>query len=288
MLDQAESLRRLASGEKNDFNNRKKARIITITSGKGGVGKSNFVVNLAISLQRQGQKVMIFDADIGMGNDDVLMGIYPKYNVLDLMKGGMSIEDVLVDGPEGIKLLPGGSGLNNIEDLQQNEREGFLEKIENIEGFDYIFIDTGAGISRSVLAFIACADDVIIVTTPEPTSLTDAYSLLKAVKYFKINKDTSIVVNRTFHKGEGEETFFKFQRAVGRFLKLETKYLGCIDDDRKLVMAVREQSPVVISYPNSNAAKCIKDISKKIINEKRQQKGSGVEGLFKRLFNIFS
>ena len=211
MLDQAESLRRLASGEKNDFNNRKKARIITITSGKGGVGKSNFVVNLAISLQRQGKKVMIFDADIGMGNDDVLMGIYPKYNVLDLMKGGMSIEDVLVDGPEGIKLLPGGSGLNNIEDLQQNEREVFLKKIENIEGFDYIFIDTGAGISRSVLAFIACSDDVIIVTTPEPTSLTDAYSLLKAVKHFKINKDTSIVVNRTFHKGEGEETFFKFK-----------------------------------------------------------------------------
>lgn len=288
MLDQAESLRKLANGGANDFSNRKKARIITITSGKGGVGKSNLVVNLAISLQRQGQKVMIFDADIGMGNDDVLMGIYPRYNVLDLMKGDMSIEDVLVDGPEGIKLLSGGSGLNNIEDLQQHEREQFLKKIENIKGFDYIFIDTGAGISRSVLAFIACADDVIIVTTPEPTSLTDAYSLLKAVKHFKINKETSIVVNRIFEKNEGEQTFFKVQRAVGKFLKLEIKYLGSIDDDRKLVMAVREQSPVVISYPNSNVAKCIKEISEKIINEKKQTKGSGAEGLFKRLFNIFS
>lgn len=288
MLDQAESLRRLASGETNNIKNKKKARIITITSGKGGVGKSNFVVNLAISLQRQGKKVMIFDADIGMGNDDVLMGIYPKYNVLDLMKKGMSIEEVLVDGPEGIKLLPGGSGLNNIEDLQQHERDQFLKKIENIEGFDYIFIDTGAGISRSVLAFISCSDEIIIVTTPEPTSLTDAYSLLKAVKHFKIDKETNIVVNRTFDKGEGEETFIKFQRAVSKFIKIETKYLGCIADDRKLVMAVREQSPVVISYPNSDAAKCIKQIGEKLMNEKTEKRGSGAEGLFKRLFNIFS
>ena len=288
MLDQAESLRRLANGESNNLNNKKKAKIITITSGKGGVGKSNFVVNLAISLQKQGQKVMIFDADIGMGNDDVLMGIYPKYNVLDLMRGNMSIENVLINGPEGVKLLPGGSGLNNIEDLQQYERYRFLKKIEEIEGFDYIFIDTGAGISRSVLAFISCADNVIIVTTPEPTSLTDAYSLLKAVKYFKINIDTSIVVNRTFDKQEGEQTFFKFQKAVEKFIKLETKYLGCIYDDRKLVMAVREQSPVVIAYPNSDSARCIKDISEKLLNRKNEKKGSGVEGLFKRLFNIFS
>lgn len=288
MLDQAESLRILASGGTLADSNRKKARIITITSGKGGVGKSNFVVNLAISLQKQGEKVMIFDADIGMGNDDVLMGIYPRYNVLDLMSGGMSIEDVLVDGPGGVKLLPGGSGLNNIEDLQQHEREQFLKKIESIEGFDYIFIDTGAGISRSVLAFISCCDEVIIVTTPEPTSLTDAYSLLKAVKHFKISKEVNIVVNRTFEKSEGEQTFNKFNRAVERFLKVETNYLGCIDDDRKLVMAVREQSPVVISYPNSNAAKSIKAISEKVINKGSEIKGSGVEGLFKRLFNIFS
>lgn len=288
MLDQAESLRRLANNKECSFENKKKARIITITSGKGGVGKSNFVVNLAISLQREGQKVLIFDADIGMGNDDVLMGIYPKYNVLDLMKRGMAIEEVLVNGPEGIKLLPGGSGLNNIEDLEQHERDMFLKKIENIEGFDYIFIDTGAGISRSVLAFISCSDEIIIVTTPEPTSLTDAYSLLKAVKHFKIDKETNIVVNRTFDKSEGEQTFLKFQGAVGKFIKIETKYLGCIADDRKLVMAVREQSPVIISYPNSEAAKCIKEISKKLVNEESKKRGSGAQGLFKRLFNIFS
>ena len=126
MLDQAESLRRLVNSE---LNINKKTKIITITSGKGGVGKSNFVVNLAINLVKKGQKVLIFDADIGMGNDDVLMGIYPRYSVLDLISGKFEIEDIIVDGPQGVKLLPGGSGLNNIEDLQQNQRDLFLRKI---------------------------------------------------------------------------------------------------------------------------------------------------------------
>lgn len=287
MLDQAESLRRLAKGELLESSKRK-ARIITITSGKGGVGKSNFVVNLAITLVKLGKKVLIFDADIGMGNDDVLMGIYPKNSVLDLMNGKLALEDIIVDGPEGVKLLPGGSGLNNIEDLQQNQRDLFLKKIEMLEGFDYIFIDTGAGISRSVLAFIACSDDLILVTTPEPTSLTDGYSLLKAVDHFKIKNNANIVVNKVLDKKEGDQTFFKFKAAVNRFLSLEVNYLGIIYEDRKLIMAVREQNPFVIGYPNCDAAKCIKNIAEKIIGEKKQSVGVGAQGLFKKLFNIFS
>jgi flagellar biosynthesis protein FlhG len=287
MLDQAESLRRLAKGELLESSKRK-ARIITITSGKGGVGKSNFVVNLAITLVELGKKVLIFDADIGMGNDDVLMGIYPKNSVLDLMNGKLAIEDIIVDGPEGVKLLPGGSGLNNIEDLQQSQRDLFLKKIEMLEGFDYIFIDTGAGISRSVLAFIACSDDLILVTTPEPTSLTDGYSLLKAVDHFKIKNNANIVVNKVLDKKEGDQTFLKFKTAVNRFLSLEVNHLGIIYEDRKLIMAVREQNPFVIGYPNCDAAKCIKNIAEKIIGEKRQSVGIGAQGLFKKFFNIFS
>lgn len=287
MLDQAESLRRLAKGELLESSKRK-ARIITITSGKGGVGKSNFVVNLAITLVKLGKKVLIFDADIGMGNDDVLMGIYPKNSVLDLMNGKLALEDIIVDGPEGVKLLPGGSGLNNIEDLQQNQRDLFLKKIEMLEGFDYIFIDTGAGISRSVLAFIACSDDLILVTTPEPTSLTDGYSLLKAVDHFKIKNNANIVVNKVLDKKEGDQTFLKFKTAVNRFLSLDVNYLGIIYEDRKLIIAVREQNPFVIGYPNCDAAKCIKNIAEKIMGEKKQSVGVGAQGLFKKLFNIFS
>ena len=133
MLDQAESLRRLANGNTSNIET-KKSKIITITSGKGGVGKSNFVVNLAISLVRKGKKVLVFDADIGMGNDDVLMGIYPKNNVLDLINENLSIEDVIVEGPEGVNLLPGGSGLNNIEDLQQNQRDIIFKENRNVRG----------------------------------------------------------------------------------------------------------------------------------------------------------
>ena len=240
MLDQAESLRKLAKGKPlSETNNNTK--IITITSGKGGVGKSNFVVNLAITLVGLGKKVLIFDADIGMGNDDVLMGIYPRNNVLDLVNGNLNIEDVIVEGPGGVKLLPGGSGLNNIEEPQQNQRDLFLKKIETIEGFDYIFIDTGAGISRSVLAFIACSDEFILVTTPEPTSLTDGYSLLKAIDHFKIKNKANIVVNKVLSKEEGTQTFSKFKVAVNKFLKLDISYLGLIYEDRKLIMAVENK-----------------------------------------------
>lgn len=284
MLDQAERLRRLVNGEEQLTQDRK-AKIITVTSGKGGVGKSNFVVNLSILLQRRGKKVLIFDADIGMGNDDVLMGVYPRYNIFDLIKG-RNIEEILVDGPEGVKLLPGGSGLNQVEDLQDNEREIFLNKLESLNGFDYIIMDTGAGINRSVLAFIACSEEVIIVTTPEPTSLTDAYSLIKATNHFDIKDRAKIVVNKTFTESEGIETFNKFERAVNKFLSLRVEYLGNIPDDRKLIQGVRKQIPFTISYPNSEASRATEKIAERILGDESQSK-IGAQGLFKKLFNLF-
>lgn len=285
MLDQAEQLRRLVNGEE-ELTTDGKAKIITVTSGKGGVGKSNFVVNLSILLQRRGKKVLIFDADIGMGNDDVLMGVYPRYNVFDLIKG-RNIEEILVEGPEGVKLLPGGSGLNQVEDLQDNEREIFLKKLESLNGFDYIIMDTGAGINRSVLAFIACSEELIIVTTPEPTSLTDAYSLVKATDHFKIKDKAKIIVNKTFTDLEGIETFNKFERAVNKFLSLRVEYLGNIPDDRKLIQGVRQQVPFSISYPNSDVTRAVEIIAERILGDKSESK-IGAQGLFKKLFNLFS
>lgn len=286
MLDQAESLRKLVNNENNYVKNNK-AKIITVTSGKGGVGKSNFVVNLGILLQNRGKKVLIFDADIGMGNDDVLMGLYPKYNIFDIIFSEKSIEDIIVEGPNGISLIPGGSGLNRVQELTQEQRKQFLEKLENLDEFDYILMDTGAGVSKSILSFISASEDLIILTTPEPTAITDAYSLIKATDHFKLKNEAKIIVNKVFTRKEGEDTYNKFEATVNKFLNIKVKYLGCILDDKKLVQSVRQQKPFVLLYPNCDAAKDIENIAIKIIGEEVESI-DGAKGLFKRLFNIFS
>lgn len=282
MIDQAENLRRLA----NKDNLKKKAKIITITSGKGGVGKSNFVVNMGIILHKKGKKVLIFDADIGMGNDDVLMGVLPRYNVFDLLKG-KGVNEVVVEGPYGINLLPGGSGINYIENLEEKERLAFIEKLTSLDEYDYILIDTGAGINKNVLAFIACSEETIVITTPEPTSLTDAYSLIKATDHFRLTNSANVIVNRAFSVKEGEETYNKLKRAVDKFLTIKTNYLGSISEDRKLVEGVRAQVPFTILHPKCDASKSIERISNKLIGNANVE-NMGAEGLFKKLFSLFS
>ncbi|HEY8890013.1 MAG TPA: MinD/ParA family protein [Clostridium sp.] len=287
MLDQAQRLRQMAMGN-DDKETQQKPRIITVTSGKGGVGKSNIVVNLSIALQKMGKKVMIFDADIGMGNDDIIMGCSSRYNVFDVISKGKEIEEVVLTGPFGVKLLPGGSALTKVEDLTQIQRDMFLQKLSALTGLDYIIMDTGAGVNKSVLGFIACCEDLVIVTTPEPTSLTDAYSLLKAVKHFKIKNSAKVIINRSLDNKEANMTFDKFNYAVTKFLDMKLEYLGKIGEDKKLSYAVRAQQPVIVSYPNSQVAQDISNIANKIEGTKEKSSGIGVEGLFKRIFSIFS
>ncbi|MCM0650434.1 MinD/ParA family protein [Clostridium swellfunianum] len=284
MLDQAQRLRQLAANNEN----KDRARIITVTSGKGGVGKSNFVVNLAISLQQMGKKVLIFDADVGMGNDDVLMGFLPKYNVFDVIFNNKKIDDVIITGPSGVKLLPGGSGLSKVEELTNKQRESFIKQLEDLKGFDYILMDTGAGINRSVLGFVACCEELIVLTTPEPTSLTDAYSLVKAISHFKIKSSAKVVINRAIDEKEATLTYNKFNNAVSNFLKLKLDYLGSIAEDRKLVQAVRNQQPFMVSFPNCDAARDVNKIASKLIGSENAEQKSGVQGLFKKIFSIFS
>lgn len=286
MLDQAQKLRQLA--EQIDDKSVSKPHIITVTSGKGGVGKSNFVVNLSITLQKMGKKVMIFDADVGMGNDDVLMGFMPKYNVFDIIFNNKEIDEVIITGPYGVKLLPGGSGMARVEEMTNSQRKQFIEKLSGLQDLDYIIMDTGAGINRSVLGFIACCEDLIVVTTPEPTSITDAYSLLKAVNHFKIKSTAKVVVNRTLDEKEGYSTFSKFSNAVSTFLKMNLEYLGFINDDKKLVQAVRQQQPMVMLFPNSNASRNIYDIALTLVGNSSERRGMGVQKLFDKIFSIFS
>ena len=285
MLDQAQRLRQMVnSGSEAHL----QPKIITVTSGKGGVGKSNIVVNLSIALQKMGRKVMIFDADIGMGNDDIIMGCSSKYNVFDVIYNGKEIEEVVMTGPFGVKLLPGGSALTKVEDLTEIQRNEFLNKLTALTGLDYIIMDTGAGVNKSVLGFIACCEDLVIVTTPEPTSLTDAYSLLKAVNHFKIKKSAKVIINRALDNNEANLTFNKFNNAVTKFLNMKVEYLGKISEDKKLAYAVRQQQPVIVSYPNCGAVQDINKIASKIEGMKEKSSGMGVEGLFKRIFSIFS
>jgi flagellar biosynthesis protein FlhG len=286
MLDQAEALRKLISNEGQE-NKKTSTKLITVTSGKGGVGKSNFVVNLAIVLQNKGKRVLIFDADLGMGNDDVLMGLYPKYNIFDIIFTDLEIKDIIVEGTNGVSLIPAGSALSKAQDLEESDKKIFLEKLDTLDEYDYILMDTGAGVNKDVLSFIAASEELILITTPEPTSLTDGYSLIKAIDHYKLKTNAKIIVNKAFTKEEGEETYKRFDRAVSKFLKINIEYLGCILDDRKLVQSVRQQKPFVVLYPNCDATKDIENIAMKLMGQEMNSL-NGAKGLFKRLFNIFS
>ncbi len=292
MMDQADNLRKLAGKEKiikkQEQDNVAKPRIITVTSGKGGVGKSNFVVNMGIALQKMDKKVLIFDADMGMGNDDILMGFLPKFNVYDIIFDNKPIEEVIIEGCFGVKLLPGGTGVSKLEEVTESQRDDFINKLSELNDIDYIIIDTGAGVNKSVLGFIACCEELIVITSPEPTSLTDAYSLLKAVNHFKLKDSAQLVVNKTMDNKEGEITYNKFNGAVSKFLDIKLEYLGNMSEDKKLIQAVRNQEPFLISYPNSNVSKDINTIARKILGAEVHKNGKSIQQLFKRIFNIFS
>lgn len=288
MVDQAQKLRQMI---KKEPTNDTKTRIITVTSGKGGVGKSNVVVNLAILLQKLGKKVMIFDADIGMSNDDVLMGFLPKYNIFDIILNNKDIEEVIISGPYGVKLLPGGSGLSKMGDLSKEDIEKIVMELGKVNDLDFIIMDTGAGINRSVLGFVASCEELIVVTTPEPTSLTDAYCLLKAVNHFNLQKSAKMIINRVNDEREGDLTYNKFNKAVTSFLKINLEYLGSVYEDKKLIQAVKTQQPFVIAFPNCEAAKGLENIANKIIgNTDKAQvvEVLGIKGLFRKILNNFS
>ncbi len=286
MLDQAEALRKLINNEEQGHK-KTATKIITVTSGKGGVGKSNFVVNLAIVLQNKGKRVLIFDADLGMGNDDVLMGLYPKHNIFDIVFTDLGIKDIIIEGTNGVSLIPAGSALSKAQDLEENDKKIFLEKLDTLDEYDYILMDTGAGVNKDVLSFIAASEELILITTPEPTSLTDGYSLIKAIDHYQLKTNAKIIVNKAFTKEEGDETYSRFNRAVSRFLKINIEYLGCILDDKKLVQSVRQQKPFVVLYPNCDASKDIENIAMKLMGQEINSV-NGAKGLFKRLFNRFS
>ncbi len=275
MHDQAGDLRKMVKNSNATTNNSniknscRNAKVITVTGAKGGSGKSNFSANLAISLANKNKRVVIIDADLGLANIEILFGIMPKRNLLNLLKGENIIEDILIDGPLGIKFISGGSGLSGLTELDRNGQMKIINAFIYLDKmFDYIIIDTGAGISNIVLNYIYSSDYSIIVTTSEPTAITDAYSLLKVLNE---NKDKNsevnigIVVNKAENFAEAQKSFDKLNLVSDKFLNMELKNLGYINYDSNLVKAVKKQVPITILNPKSPYAVCINGITNRVL-----------------------
>jgi len=260
-MDQAEKLRKLVQ-EQNTPAQRRVARVITVTSGKGGVGKSSISVNLAIALSRLGNRVIIIDADFGLANIEVMLGIRPQYNLADLMFRGKNLTDIVTEGPEGIGFISGGSGIQELTNLTRDQIVYLIQKLVELDEMaDIIIVDTGAGISDSMLEFVAASSEILLVATPEPTSITDAYALLKTLNRKKdiSLKDTVIkmVANRIDNLEDGKELYDKLSLVVNKFLDLKLEYLGAIPQDTSVSKAVMKQTPALKLFPTSQFSKMI-------------------------------
>jgi len=230
-------------------------RVVAVTSGKGGVGKTNVTANLAVALAHLGRRVMVLDADVGLGNLDVLLGLTPPYTLADVLSGRRRLREVVFPGPGGIRVLPAGSGFQNLTALSDHQiRELQSEMDELQEETDVLLIDTGAGIGRNVTSFATMAQDIIVVATPEPTSLTDAYALMKVLSTQYSERRFRLLVSMTRTPTDGGDVYRKLSLVAERFLHISIDFLGSIPYDPRLTEAVCQQRPLVELYPQSKAA----------------------------------
>lgn len=292
--DQADTLREMArTARKNQqadasgqtvASEHKGIRVISVTSGKGGVGKSNVVSNLAIALSSQGKKVLVIDADLGLGNLDVLLGLSPVYNLNNVLNGEKSIAEILIDGPAGIKIIPAGSGVQEFTSLGQHEKLKLLDELDMLEEkFDIMIVDTEAGISENVTYFAVAAQEIIVVVTPEPTSITDVYALIKLLSTKYSEHHFKVLVNMAKDSEDALEVFRKLANVAGRFLDISLDYLGCVVKDEKVVEAVKRQRAVSELFPDSEAAGCFATLAKRVIENTRQTRLKGsIQFFFRR------
>lgn len=260
-------------------------RVIAVTSGKGGVGKSNVVSNLAIALSTQGKKVLILDADLGLGNLDVLLGLSPAYNMNNVLNGEKSIAEIIVDGPAGIKIIPAGSGVQEFTSLGQHEKLRLLDELDMLEEqFDIMIVDTEAGISENVTYFSVAAQEIVVVVTPEPTSITDVYALIKLLATRYSEHHFKVLVNMAKDSEDALEVFRKLANVAGRYLDISLDYLGCVVKDEKVVEAVKRQKAVSELFPESEAANCFVTLAKRVIENTRQKRLKGNIQFFFRRF----
>lgn len=269
-MDQAEQLRNII--KVNNQNARPLARVITVTSGKGGVGKSNTSINLAVQLRKMGQRVIILDADFGLANIEIMFGTVPKHNLSDLIYQGKNIKEIITWGPMDVGFISGGSGIAGLSNLSRDYLTYIIQNLAELDAIaDVIIVDTGAGISDSVLEFLVASGEILLVTTPEPTSITDSYSLLKSLnRHPRFSVEASqikVIANRVETMEEGKSLFNKLNAVVVRYLKLPITYLGAIPMDSQLSKAVMQQMPVSIQSPNAKSTKAFEEIAAILMNK---------------------
>lgn len=288
-MDQAEQLRNII---KKQNMQQHLARVITVTSGKGGVGKSNVSVNLAIQLSKLNKRVVILDADFGLANVEVLLGIRPQYNLADFLFRGKTLREVICPGPNNIGFISGGSGLKELVNLNHDQLQMLVRMMYELDSLaDVVIIDTGAGISDTVVDLILASSELVLVATPEPTSITDAYALLKTLsrhpEFYEENHMIRMIANRTHGPNEGTELFEKLSSVVEKFLKIKMDYLGQIPYDEKLSKAIMQQRPVSVLYPNAVASRALLDIAMYIDrgSENQMANNRGLSGLFSKMFH---
>ncbi len=267
-MDQAEQLRNIIKA-KNQLSRKPAARVITVTSGKGGVGKSNTAINLAVQLKKEGERVIILDADFGLANIEIMFGAVPKYNLGDLISQGKTIREVITKGPNDIGFISGGSGISGLANMDKDKLSYIIRNLAELDMIaDVIIIDTGAGISDMVMEFLVASGEILLVTTPEPTSITDSYSLVKALythpDFSAGETKVKVIANRVAKEEEGEVLYGKLNSVV-------TKYLGAVPQDAQLSEAVMQQMPVSIRNPKARSAVAYERIAKRLM-EKEEQK----------------
>jgi flagellar biosynthesis protein FlhG len=292
-MDQAEGLRTMIEThlEKRDPSDKPQLlrwpRVISVGSGKGGVGKTNVVANLAFAFTRLGRKVLVFDADLGLANIDVLLGLTPKYTIQHLLDRQKSVFEILTKGPGGMSILPASSGVLELVDLDESQKIFLLNELDLVaETVDILLIDTAAGISSNVLYFNMAAEESIVVVTPEPTSITDAYALIKILSTKYKKEHFTILINSAQNGREAKEAFKKISLVVDRFLgSLSIDYLGFVPFDEKLPMAVKNQRPVLEIYPQALSSRSFMEMAKTLIEKPTPKRTGGqVQFFWQHLF----
>lgn len=294
MGDQAQRLRQLVGGKTeyeagrwNPPASGGEARVLAITSGKGGVGKTNLTVNLAIAMGMAGQRVLVIDADLGMANVDVVLGTRSGKHLLHLLDEGTSLKDVLIQGPYGVTYISGGSGIEKAVDFTAAERQCLMQKLSDCgEMADVILIDTGAGLGRNVMDFVLAADEVLLVTTPEPTALTDAYAVMKAYSMYASRQAIRLVINRVYDESESRDVAAKLQQTSERFLHMNIDCLGYVFEDRSVMQAVRRQIPFLVASPGGTASRCIQAMAASLLYDRPMTVTRGWRGFLRQIFNF--